>query len=206
MDIGLLVVILALLALSAYFSGTETGTALSSWVHPEFGPQPLGGSLGQSGRVKFSKETVISVKPADALPRSPLPPDWVARATPNPQKQAQTERFFQAVRSARRALADGDAALAAYEESLTIDRRLVEAEATNADRQRNLALSLYKVGTLQEARGRVPQAVRALREADVVHRRALALASAWGRIASGGARAWRDDTSRQGSTRSRRRG
>ena len=52
----------------AYFYGTETGTALSSWVHPEFGPQPLGGSLGQSGRVKFSKEAMISVKSPDSMP------------------------------------------------------------------------------------------------------------------------------------------
>jgi hypothetical protein len=52
----------------AYFYGTETGAAMSTRVHPEFGPQPLGGTLGKSGRVKFSPEAVISVKPAEATP------------------------------------------------------------------------------------------------------------------------------------------
>lgn len=50
----------------AYFYGTETGTALTTRSHPEYGPQPLGGALGKSGRVKFSKKAVISVKPAAA--------------------------------------------------------------------------------------------------------------------------------------------
>ncbi len=53
----------------AYFYGTETATALSSWVHPEYGPQPLGGTLGKSGRVKFSNAAIISVK--EALPAAP---------------------------------------------------------------------------------------------------------------------------------------
>lgn len=47
----------------AYFYGTETGTAMSTRVHPEYGPQPLGGTLGTSGRVKFSKPSMITVKP-----------------------------------------------------------------------------------------------------------------------------------------------
>ncbi len=49
----------------AYFYGTETGTALSTRVHPQLGPQPLGGVAGRSGRVKFSDSVLISVKPAE---------------------------------------------------------------------------------------------------------------------------------------------
>lgn len=60
----------------AYFYGTETGASLSTRVHPDFGPQPLGGTLGKSGRVKFSNEAVISV--TEALPAAPTP------ATPAP--------------------------------------------------------------------------------------------------------------------------
>ncbi len=58
----------------AYFYGTETGTALSTQMHPEFGPQPLGGALGKSGRVKFSKQAVISVKEADPQPVAEIQP------------------------------------------------------------------------------------------------------------------------------------
>ncbi len=56
----------------AYFYGTETAAALSTRVHPEFGPQPLGGTLGKSGRVKFSNSAVISVM--EALPAAPAAP------------------------------------------------------------------------------------------------------------------------------------
>jgi hypothetical protein len=52
----------------AYFYGTETGAKLSTRTTPEFGAQPLGGSLGQSGRVKFSTTALITVKPADPPP------------------------------------------------------------------------------------------------------------------------------------------
>lgn len=48
----------------AYFYGTETGVSLSTRMHPEYGPQPLGGALGKSGRVKFSDSAVITVKGA----------------------------------------------------------------------------------------------------------------------------------------------
>jgi len=58
----------------AYFYGTETGTSLSTLIHPEFGPQPLGGALGKSGRVKFSKEAVISVKEAEPQPVAEIEP------------------------------------------------------------------------------------------------------------------------------------
>ncbi len=63
----------------AYFYGTETGSALSTRVHPDFGPQPLGGTLGKSGRIKFSDAAVISVMQelpvAPAAPAAPLPPE-----------------------------------------------------------------------------------------------------------------------------------
>lgn len=52
----------------AYFYGTETGTALSTRMHPEYGPQPMGGALGKSGRVKFSKRAVITVKKGGRAP------------------------------------------------------------------------------------------------------------------------------------------
>ena len=51
----------------AYFYGTETGTTLTTRVHPELGPLPLGGTLGKSGRVKFSTEAVISVKASPVI-------------------------------------------------------------------------------------------------------------------------------------------
>lgn len=52
----------------AYFYGTETGTALATRMDPELGPQPLGGTLGQSGRIKFSKKAMITVKTPEAQP------------------------------------------------------------------------------------------------------------------------------------------
>jgi len=58
----------------AYFYGTETGTALSTREHPEYGPQPLGGTLGKSGRVKFSKEAMISVKELPPAPVADIQP------------------------------------------------------------------------------------------------------------------------------------
>jgi hypothetical protein len=58
----------------AYFYGTETGTALSTRMNPEHGPQPLGGTFGKSGRVKFSEAAVISVKPAEAQPVAEMEP------------------------------------------------------------------------------------------------------------------------------------
>ena len=58
----------------AYFYGTETGVGMSTKMHPEFGPQPLGRMLGKSGRVKFSEPAVISVKPADAQPVAEIAP------------------------------------------------------------------------------------------------------------------------------------
>jgi hypothetical protein len=51
----------------AYFYGTETGTSLSTRMHPELGAQPLGGTLGKSGRIKFSTQAVISVKVAGVI-------------------------------------------------------------------------------------------------------------------------------------------
>ncbi len=52
----------------AYFYGTETGTAMTTRMHPEYGPQPMGGALGKSGRVKFSKQAVITVKEGGRKP------------------------------------------------------------------------------------------------------------------------------------------
>ncbi|MDH3729001.1 MAG: hypothetical protein OER77_15830, partial [Myxococcales bacterium] len=52
----------------AYFYGTETGNPISTRVHPQFGPQPLGGTAGKSGRIKFSEESLISVKEAEVQP------------------------------------------------------------------------------------------------------------------------------------------
>lgn len=51
----------------AYFYGTETGTALSTRMHPKFGPQPMGGTAGKSGRIKFSEAALISVKPREEI-------------------------------------------------------------------------------------------------------------------------------------------
>ncbi len=45
-----------------YFYGTETSTRLSTRMHPDYGAQPLGGTLGKSGRVKFSERAVISIR------------------------------------------------------------------------------------------------------------------------------------------------
>lgn len=58
----------------AYFYGTETGTSLATRVHPEYGPLPMGGTLGKSGRIKFSEKTMISVKAAEAAPAAAAPP------------------------------------------------------------------------------------------------------------------------------------
>jgi hypothetical protein len=58
----------------AYFYGTETGTALTTRMHPEYGPQPLGGALGKSGRIKFSSEALISVKQAEIQPVAEIQP------------------------------------------------------------------------------------------------------------------------------------
>ncbi len=58
----------------AYFYGTETAVAMSTRMHPEYGPQPLGGVLGKSGRVKFSETAIISVKPADPQPVAEIAP------------------------------------------------------------------------------------------------------------------------------------
>jgi hypothetical protein len=58
----------------AYFYGTETGASLSTRLHPNQGPQPLGGSLGKSGRVKFSETAVISIREADPQPVAEIAP------------------------------------------------------------------------------------------------------------------------------------
>jgi hypothetical protein len=58
----------------AYFYGTETGVKISTKSHPEFGPQPLGGVLGKSGRVKFSETAVIAVKPPAVPPVAEIAP------------------------------------------------------------------------------------------------------------------------------------
>jgi hypothetical protein len=58
----------------AYFYGTETGVAMSTRMHPDLGPQPLGGALGKSGRVKFSESAVIAVKPAAVQPVAEVAP------------------------------------------------------------------------------------------------------------------------------------
>lgn len=52
----------------AYFYGTETGAALSTRMHPHYGPQPMGGAAGKSGRIKFSDAGVISVKQSVEVP------------------------------------------------------------------------------------------------------------------------------------------
>ncbi len=62
------------LLVGVYFYGTETGTSLSTMMHPDFGPQPLGGALGKSGRVKFSDKAVISVKEAVPQPVAEIQP------------------------------------------------------------------------------------------------------------------------------------
>jgi hypothetical protein len=58
----------------AYFYGTETGVKMSTKMHLEYGPQPLGGVLGKSGRVKFSETAVIAVKPPAAQPVAEIAP------------------------------------------------------------------------------------------------------------------------------------
>jgi len=58
----------------AYFYGTETGTKLSTRVHAEYGPQPLGGTLGKSGRVKFSEMAVISIREPEPQPVAEIAP------------------------------------------------------------------------------------------------------------------------------------
>ncbi len=58
----------------AYYYGTETGISLSTRMDPVLGPQPLGGALGNSGRVKFSKTAVITVKEADLQPVAEIQP------------------------------------------------------------------------------------------------------------------------------------
>jgi hypothetical protein len=54
----------------AYFYGTETGTALSTRANPQLGPQPLGGTAGKSGRIKFSTSGLISVREAKQMPEA----------------------------------------------------------------------------------------------------------------------------------------
>jgi hypothetical protein len=66
----------------AYFYGTETGNALSTRIHPKFGPQPLGGVAGTSGRIKFSDSTVISVR--DGAPIQPVADPDPAIGSPTP--------------------------------------------------------------------------------------------------------------------------
>jgi len=58
----------------AYFYGTETGTSLSTHMDAESGPQPLGGALGQAGRVKFSETALITVKEPDPQPVAEIQP------------------------------------------------------------------------------------------------------------------------------------
>jgi len=58
----------------AYFYGTETGTSLSTQMDAESGPQPLGGARGQSGRIKFSKTALITVKEPDPQPVAEIQP------------------------------------------------------------------------------------------------------------------------------------
>ncbi len=45
-----------------YLYGTEKATSIGSVMHPLYGKQPLGGSGGKSGRVKFTEPLIISVK------------------------------------------------------------------------------------------------------------------------------------------------
>lgn len=58
----------------AYFYGTETGNALSTRVSPDLGAQPLGGTLGHSGRVKFSTTAVVAVKAVEVQPAAEIKP------------------------------------------------------------------------------------------------------------------------------------
>lgn len=62
----------------AYFYGTETGSTMSTRIHPQHGAQPLGGTLGKSGRIKFSKENMISVR----VPEQNAQPAAVPAAMP----------------------------------------------------------------------------------------------------------------------------
>ncbi len=62
----------------AYFYGTETGATMSTRIHPQHGAQPLGGAFGKSGRIKFSKKRMISVR----TPEEDVQP--VAGAAPTP--------------------------------------------------------------------------------------------------------------------------
>ena len=48
----------------AYLYGTEKAMPLGYTVHPLYGKTPRGGYTGKSGRVKFSTEHIITVKPA----------------------------------------------------------------------------------------------------------------------------------------------
>lgn len=58
----------------AYFYGTETAVKLSTKANAKLGPQPLGGLMGKSGRVKFSETAVITVKPAAPQPVAEIVP------------------------------------------------------------------------------------------------------------------------------------
>ena len=58
----------------AYFYGTETGVQLSTRMHPELGAMPLGGTLGKSGRVKFSEAAVISIRVPESQPVAEIAP------------------------------------------------------------------------------------------------------------------------------------
>jgi hypothetical protein len=59
---------------AAYFYGTETGVKLSTRMHPEHGPMPLGGMLGHSGRIKFSEAAVISIRVPEVQPVAEIAP------------------------------------------------------------------------------------------------------------------------------------
>ncbi len=78
--------------------------------------------------------------------------------------------------STARTLGDGEAALAYFTESLPIHRDIATRDATPS-RRRELALSLYNIGTGRESAGRQDDALLALREAEWIHAHIAAYAN-----------------------------
>ena len=71
---------------------------------------------------------------------------------------------------------EADAALSAYEESLTIRRALAAAEPENTGLQHDVSVSLNKLGDLRLRRGEADAALSAYEEMPDDSRRALAAA------------------------------
>jgi len=66
-----------------YFYGTETAAQLTTRIHPQFGPQPLGGTAGTAGRVKSSEAGTINVRRAPDL--QPVGDPVLGGAAPTPR-------------------------------------------------------------------------------------------------------------------------